>query len=297
MDIQKLLPVKWQEKEIVTRIGLMSDTHMPERLAELPNTLVQIFADVDFILHAGDVGRLWVLDRLSAIAPIIAVHGNDETAEATRELPYKQIVIVAGQRILLWHSHYVDRVDELASRKDGTFLPKFERIAEHGRRAGANIVVFGHWHIPLIYHFDDICLINPGAFGSGNWFSRPLRPTVALLLFFADGTYTTVHVDVQEPEKIFAAETDFAADFAAVFARYQRSIITPSLEAQLAPFFAHEFVDKQAVVNVILRLGHRCWTGEIDVYGREVLLAELLADAKVEAADKVWAQKLLGQRR
>ena len=49
----------------------------------LPASLLDIFAGVDLILHAGDIGELWVLDELSHIAPVVAVHGNDETAEAT----------------------------------------------------------------------------------------------------------------------------------------------------------------------------------------------------------------------
>ena len=83
------------------RIGLISDTHMPERCAALPTAVFSTLANVDLLLHAGDVGELWVLDQLSAIAPVIAVHGNDDTAAAQRELPFQQIITAAGRRILL----------------------------------------------------------------------------------------------------------------------------------------------------------------------------------------------------
>ena len=98
-------------KETV-RIGLISDTHMPERCFTFPDNLPQVFDGVDFILHAGDVGELWVLDKLSEIAPVFAVHGNDDTIDAQRELPLQQLITIAGRRMLLWHNHYPDPIDE-----------------------------------------------------------------------------------------------------------------------------------------------------------------------------------------
>ncbi|MCB0036907.1 MAG: YfcE family phosphodiesterase [Anaerolineales bacterium] len=280
-------------KEIVARIGLMSDTHMPDRLAKLPAGLWQAFAGVDFILHAGDVGELWVLDELSTIAPVIAVHGNDETADATRELPYKQVVTVAGQRILVWHSHYQDRIDEMASRQDETLLPKLERIAAHGRRAGARIVFFSHWHIPLTYQFEDLFLINAGTFASGSWFTRARHQTAALLQFYADGSFETVHIDLAAPSQPFTAAFDVSAGFRAAAAPYEDTIITAALQTRLPAFWAHELADKAAVVKAILRLGHRCWSGELDHYGRELLLAEILNDTHIDPADQTWARSVL----
>jgi hypothetical protein len=85
--LDRYLPLGLSENRIVARIGLISDTHMPARCADLPAAVFDVLRSVDVVLHAGDVGELWVLDQLSAIAPVIAVHGNDETAEAQRELP------------------------------------------------------------------------------------------------------------------------------------------------------------------------------------------------------------------
>ena len=59
------LPVE----RVVARVGLISDTHMPERCAAFPTSTVDVLRGVDLLLHAGDLGELWVLDRLSAIAP------------------------------------------------------------------------------------------------------------------------------------------------------------------------------------------------------------------------------------
>lgn len=293
MDIKQFLPPELQEKPIKQCIGLMSDTHMPERLAGLPTGLSKIFAGVDLILHAGDVGKLWVLDRLSMIAPIVAVHGNDETAEATRELPYKQVITIEGQRVMLWHSHEQERAAEMELRKSDVLLPKLERIASHGRRAGASIVVFGHWHIPLVYDFGDIFLINPGAFASGNWFTRQTRQTVALLYFFEDESCQTVHVDVAHPADSYTLDFDVDVGFKGMMDRYSQPIVTAELEQHLPDLMKHRFEDGSAMIDVIMRLGHQCWSGKKDCYSRKELLAEVMGDTVVDSADKAFVRQML----
>jgi hypothetical protein len=67
------LPWTVPVERVVARAGLISDTHMPERCAAFPASLFDVFRDVDLILHAGDLGELWVLERLSGIAPVVAV--------------------------------------------------------------------------------------------------------------------------------------------------------------------------------------------------------------------------------
>lgn len=128
----RLRPAELPAKRVVACIGLLSDTHLPERLAALPPALFAVLRGVDLVLHAGDVGELGVLDCLSAIAPVVAVHGNDESANARRELPYQQIVTLAGQRLVLTHAHYPDRAEELASRRDDSWAPKLARRAAFG---------------------------------------------------------------------------------------------------------------------------------------------------------------------
>jgi putative phosphoesterase len=162
-------------------IGLISDTHLPDRWRKLPTTIFDIFANVDLILHAGDVGKLYVLDELSQIAPVVAVHGNDEEPETVDAMPYHQVVHAAGHRVFLSHCHYPDRQEELASRKIDSWHPKLRRRAAMGQDYGADIVVFGHSHIPMTFTVDDMLLINPGAIASGNHFTRQTLQTVALL--------------------------------------------------------------------------------------------------------------------
>src|SRR3954454_1748995 len=63
------LPADMTQSRFV--VGLISDTHGQFR-PEIP----RVFAGVDLIVHAGDVGGSGVLAALAAIAPVEAVSGN-----------------------------------------------------------------------------------------------------------------------------------------------------------------------------------------------------------------------------
>ncbi len=188
---------------MTVRIGLVSDTHMPMRLRELPAPLFTALRGVDLLLHAGDVGKLSTLDELSELAPVVAVHGNDDSEEARQFLPYKTVVPCAGERIFLWHSHYEDRQEEFASREGDEIVPKLHRISREAAAAGARIAVFGHWHIPLVHEVDGVTIVNPGAVASGNAISRQLVQTVALLEMAGDGALSVQHVDLAHPHAAY----------------------------------------------------------------------------------------------
>ncbi len=193
---------------------------MPTRCAALPSAVFDVLHGVDLVLHAGDVGELWVLDRLSAIAPVIAVHGNDESADAQRELPYQQLIVAGGVRILLTHAHYPDRAEEMESRKSDDWQPKLVRRAAMGKRAGARIVVFGHTHIPMAVEHEGVLLVNPGAIASPNPTTRQGIQTVAILFIRDDGASFVTHGDLAKPDQPFAPRIDWQAGFRAAHERF-----------------------------------------------------------------------------
>ena len=121
-------------------LGVVSDTHgllRPEALAAL--------AGVEMILHAGDVGASEVLDALAAIAPVVAVRGNNDTGPWARRLREVETVEAFGARILVIHD-----VKELAIDP-----------AESGLAA----VVSGHSHKPLVEERGKVLFFNPGSAG------------------------------------------------------------------------------------------------------------------------------------
>lgn len=75
MPVVRLLDRTPPPERVIARHGLIADTHLPDRLTSLPDSVATIFAGVDLILHAGDAGELRVLDALSAVTPVVAVHG------------------------------------------------------------------------------------------------------------------------------------------------------------------------------------------------------------------------------
>lgn len=235
---------------------------MPQRWAQLPTAVFQIFASCDLILHAGDVGKLWVLDELSRIAPVVAVHGNDDTVESQRELPYQQVVAVNQQRILIWHSHYPNRVDEMHARRSNNLREGCIRSVSRGKSAGASLVVFGHWHIPLVFEQDGVTVVNPGAFGSGNLFGMQTVQTVALLFLLKNGRFHITHVNIAEPERPYVPPTDLDAGFEQYVGKYGRSILDQQLET-LRPHIIKQLytIDPELFLDAVLPAAHTVWSG------------------------------------
>lgn len=132
----------------IHRIGVLSDTHIPQRGARLPDAVLRHFEDVELILHAGDLSTLAVLDQLSAYAPVDAVQGNVEQQEVVMKLPIKRTLVVGGCEIGMVHI--------LGERKD---------YACNARRefSTARVVIFGHSHIPWLEDANGLLLLNPGS--------------------------------------------------------------------------------------------------------------------------------------
>ena len=272
----ELLPPSVPPEKVTACLGLISDTHAPDRLKRLPPALYEALEGVDIVLHAGDVGELRVLDELSALAPVIAVSGNDGAPDADRELPMQQLVCVAGTRILLIHSHLPDAQAEMAARRGDEWGPKLDRRAEAGRRAGAGIVVFGHTHIPLAVHHGGVLLVNPGAIAPPNARSRQLRQTVALLWVLRGASPVVVHVDLAAPSAAYEARVDWEAGFAAVAARYGESILSPELAADVERIRDDVVPLAPAVVRAAwMRAAHRVWGDELPVLTHAEVAAEL----------------------
>lgn len=216
---------------MAAQIGLISDTHMPRRWDKIPDVVPEIFKGVDLILHAGDVGELWVLDALGEIAPTIAVHGNDETEEAQRSLPYQQLLTIGGVRILLCHSHIPDRAQELSSRKDDSWASKLKRKSEQAQAVGAAIYVFGHLHVPMVKEEDGVLLLNPGAIASGNSLLRQTVQSVAVLSLSAAGDTNVEHIGFSNGDRGSVPDVDWAAGFRSAFAKVSEYLVSPDDQA------------------------------------------------------------------
>lgn len=132
------------------RIGVVSDTHIPMRARALPQLLFDAFADVDVILHAGDVAIENVLLDLEALAPVYAVRGNVDPPELWRKLPQRRLLDLAGARIGLIHG-------------DGVSGSTPQRALKAFANDRVDCVVFGHSHTPMCERRNGLLLFNPGS--------------------------------------------------------------------------------------------------------------------------------------
>jgi hypothetical protein len=141
------------------RLGVISDTH-----GLLRPEVFDVFAGVDHILHAGDVGPLELLTELEAIAPVTAVYGNTDDFDVRARLPQVQHLDLDGFRIVVTHG------DQLGS-------PTPEKL--HAAFPDAEILVYGHTHRPLLTIVDVVVTVmNPGGAGRRRF---DLPPSVGIM--------------------------------------------------------------------------------------------------------------------
>lgn len=270
-----------------TTLGLISDTHLADRCRALPEAVFDALAGVDLILHAGDVGELSVLDELSRLAPVIAIHGNDELAGAPDVLPGRQVIALAGRRILLAHGHHPDRAEEMADRKVDDWHPKLARWVGLARAAGASILVYGHTHVGWAIEQDGVWLVNPGAIAGGNHMLRQARQTVVRMTLNGGQPPDITYLDLADPDRPFTPAVDPDAGFLAAFAHVAEWIVTPAVQAEYGWLIEHVFaLAPDPVRDALRRVMYRCLDGDLPQIDLPDLAAELLAAPDVPAEVK-----------
>jgi len=128
------------------RLGIIADTH-----GLFDSAILRHFRHVDHILHAGDIGKRSVVERLREIAPVTAVSGNVDEGDQS-EFPFETMIELAGVRIAIRHILY----------EKGRLTKGGRAFLDHMR---PDICIFGHTHQPKTEWFGDILLFNPGSAG------------------------------------------------------------------------------------------------------------------------------------
>lgn len=126
------------------KLGIISDTH-----GLYDEAINEIFAGVDGIIHAGDIGKLEIIHRLETIAPVFAVEGNNDWFGA---YPTERLEEINGQRVLIRHIFgELHQLDRNAHQMLETRIP--------------DVLVFGHSHRPYRQQLNRTLLFNPGSAG------------------------------------------------------------------------------------------------------------------------------------
>jgi hypothetical protein len=119
---------------------VISDTHgllRPEAVRALRGS--------DLVLHAGDIGKPEVLEALRAVAPVVAIRGNNDEGSWARALPATEVVEVGGAAVYLVHDLAELDLDPAA--------------------AGFAAVISGHSHRPSSSVREGVLYLNPGSAG------------------------------------------------------------------------------------------------------------------------------------
>jgi uncharacterized protein len=131
------------------RVSVLADTHAPRRWKSCPATVAAHLRGADLILHAGDVCTAAVLDELAAYAPVHAVRGNNDGRDvAAWGAPDTLELDLGGLRVAMIHD-------------SGPAAGRPTRLRR--RFPGADLVVFGHSHIPLDHTEYGQRIFNPGS--------------------------------------------------------------------------------------------------------------------------------------
>ncbi|MEL7557581.1 metallophosphoesterase family protein [Stutzerimonas chloritidismutans] len=140
------------------RIGVISDTHgllRPEALAALQGC--------ERIIHAGDIGKPEVLERLRELAPLDAIRGNVDSGDWAVAVPEYLDLEIGGLRVYVTHDVKTMGIDPIAEQVD--------------------VVIAGHSHQPKIEQVNGVLFLNPGSAGR----RRFTLPISLALLDIEDG--------------------------------------------------------------------------------------------------------------
>ena len=150
----------------VIKVALISDTH-----GFLDEQLLSLLSDADEIWHAGDIGKVAVLDHLKKLKKKIrAVHGNIDNATVRMEVPAQLDWELEGKKFFMTHiggypGHYAKGIKQLL------------------QESKPDVFICGHSHILKVI-FDktlNLLHLNPGACGKEGF-----HPVRTLLKFSVD---------------------------------------------------------------------------------------------------------------
>ncbi len=144
------------------KVGLISDTHIPESMPELWPQVFEAFSDVHCILHAGDIHELSVIDALHEVAPVYAARGNGDDGSGGREAQpddprLKDTWLLELGQFKVGLTHYVPMPE---------IPPELTVSRWIGRLFGEtrpDVLIYGDTHVEQVDWIDGVLCINPGS--------------------------------------------------------------------------------------------------------------------------------------
>ncbi|MCX9015267.1 MAG: metallophosphoesterase, partial [Candidatus Methanoperedens sp.] len=132
------------------KIIAISDTHIKGSIfGTLQDDLLSLLREADIIIHAGDFVSERAYEELRSISRLEAVHGNMDDFTLIQKLPQRKVIDADGVRIGIVHEAALSIQDTTGAR----YMAK---------EMGADLLVFGHIHKPLIEK-SDVIIACPGS--------------------------------------------------------------------------------------------------------------------------------------
>ncbi|MCK9519719.1 MAG: YfcE family phosphodiesterase [Dehalococcoidia bacterium] len=144
------------------RIGLISDTHIPEARGELWPQVFDAFKGVDAILHAGDIHDLMVIDQLHDIAPTWAARGNGDDGSGGRLIQPDHsrcreawVLEFGGLSIGLTHDVPIPEYPPHITLE--------RAMKRYFNRTDLDVLIYGDTHVEAIDQINGTLCVNPGS--------------------------------------------------------------------------------------------------------------------------------------
>lgn len=133
------------------KIGVISDTHIPDRSEHIPAVVLEAFKHVDMVLHAGDLVNLNAIKELESVCPkVFAVVGNMDNKEIVKKYPLKQVIEVSAFKLGLMHGY-------------GPPQNLINVLKDAFKNDNCDIIIFGHSHKPMNENLEGVLFFNPGS--------------------------------------------------------------------------------------------------------------------------------------
>lgn len=159
----------------MTKIGILSDTHIECNSLTFTKAVKSCFKDCTVIVHAGDLTDTSILEAFEG-KEVYAVHGNMCNPHTHNVLPAHRTFTIDGYSFALCHGagprHNIeDRMYDLFPLAD--------------------CIIYGHTHIPVCHKLGRTLLINPGSFQSTGRYGAP--GTFCILTIADNGLHAKIH--------------------------------------------------------------------------------------------------------
>ena len=137
------------------KIGVISDTHIPDRFEHIPEAVLTAFKQVDMVMHAGDMVSLAAVDELKSVCSRVeAVSGNMDSQEVIKKFPQKQVFNIQGFKLGLMHG-------------GGAPMNLPGVLKDAFKNEKCDVIIFGHSHKAMNKLTDGVLFFNPGSATDG----------------------------------------------------------------------------------------------------------------------------------